>query len=673
MQGHACATLRSSAGSFGVTVRPGETKGGRSRYEEDFLMPQAPSHRAVRSIAALALAISVLLPAAMPVAAADPVVLRVGTTQDLDSINPFQTALVVGFEVFTLNYQLLVGFDAKLAPAPEFADSWTVSADGLTYTFKINSAKKWSDGTPATSEDVRWTYQFILDAAGSEAGATCLGYLDPYLINASLKTVTAPDPQTVVLTLERPDERILQTYVPILPKHIWGTQTLDTICDFQNEPPVVGSGPYQAQEWQTGQLVRFLENPNWMGPALAADEVVLQIFKSSDTMVQALRAGELHYAHGVNADQFDALKGEPNIETKDGTANGFTELGFNTYGTGTGKTIKDGGPSTKALLDAAFRDALGYAIDKDLLVERVLGGYGDAGTTEVPPFQTRWHKEPATLRTFSIETAKQKLDAAGYKLDAAGKRLDKEGKPINLSLVFPDSEATYPQAAQFIQAWFADLGIGVAPAQFDSDTLIDKMLSPEAGDYKAEFDMFIWGWGGDVDPNSLLEIFTCEQIGGSSDSLYCNPAYDELFAKQNAATSYEERKAVMDQMQDLIYNEAPYHILFYDANLEAWRTDTFTGWQLQPEGNGSPLFGYGSFGYRVLQLAADEPSPTPVTTAEPGATPGAATPAPSAAPGAPASSGGDSTLLIVGVVLVVVVVAAGLVLARRRGARTEEE
>lgn len=301
----------------------------------------------------------------------------------------------------------------------------------------------------------------------------------------------------------------------------------------------------------------------------------------------------------------------------------------------------------------------------------MLGGYGDPGTTEVPPFQTRWHKEPANPRTFDIALAKQKLDAAGYKLDGAGKRLDKEGKPINLSLLFPDSEATYPQAAQFIQAWFAELGVGVAPAQFDSDTLIDKMLSPEAGDYKAEFDMFIWGWGGDVDPNSLLEIFTCDQIGGSSDSLYCNPAYDELFAKQNAAASYEERKGIMDQMQDLIYDEAPYHILFYDASLDAWRTDTFTGWQLQPEGNGSPLFGYGSFGYRVLQLAAAEP--TPAATADPGATPGAATPAPSAAPGEPASSGGDSTLLIVGVVLVVVVVAVGLMLARRRGAATEEE
>ena len=78
--------------------------------------------RMARSAAALFLALSVLLPAAAPAAAADPLVLRVGTTQDLDSMNPFQTALVVGFEAFTLNYQLLLGFDAKLEPKPEFAE-----------------------------------------------------------------------------------------------------------------------------------------------------------------------------------------------------------------------------------------------------------------------------------------------------------------------------------------------------------------------------------------------------------------------------------------------------------------------------------------------------------------------------------------------------------------------
>ena len=625
--------------------------------------------RTMRTLLADGLIGALLLPAALPVAAQTANVLRVGTGQDLDAMNPYQTALVVGFEVFTLNYELLVGFGQKLEPVPGFAESWTANAAGTEYTFKIAAGKLWSDGKPATSEDVRFSFQIALDAVASEDGALCLGYLDPYLVNAGVTAVTAPDPQTVVVTLDRANDRILKTYVPILPAHVWAPKTA-TICDEKFEPPLVGSGPYQAQDWQTGQFVRFTKNPNWTAGDLAADEVVIQFFKTEDTMAQAVRSGELDYAQNVLSDQFDQLTGAENITTVAGTANGFTELGFNTYGTGTGNTIEGGGPSTPALLDAAFRDALGYAVDKVRLVDDVLGGYGEVGTTQVPPFQAAWHKEPATIRTFDLAVAAQKLEAAGYVLDGQNRRLDKEDNPIVLDLVFPDSDTTYATTAEFIKTWWGDLGIAVNPNQYDSDTLVDLMLPPEAdptADYKADYDLFIWGWGGDVDPNSLLEIFNCDQIGGSSDSMYCNPAYDELFTGQNVATSPEERKALMDQMQEIVYNEAPYHILYYDAALHVYRTDRFTNWVNQPD-NGTPLFGYGPYGYTQLKLAsAVEPSPSAAATS--GAAPsGDASPAATGSGQAPspASGLGDNTALLAGILGLVAIAVVALLLIRRR-------
>jgi len=624
--------------------------------------------RMTRALVAAGLVAALVLPAGAPAIAQTANVLKVGTAQDLDSMNPYQTALVVGFEVFGLNYELLVGFGQKLEPVPAFAESWTTNDAGNEYTFKIPAGKKWSDGEPATSEDVRFSIQILMDAVASDAGAMCLGYIDPYITNAAVKSVTAPDPQTVVVTLERPDDRILKTYVPIIPSHIWKDK-VDKICDDQFNPPIVGSGPYQAQEWQTGQFVRMTKNPNWTASKLAADEVVVQIFKTEDTMAQALRNGELDYARNVLSDQFDALKTAENVVTVAGTANGFTELGFNTYGTGTNpvKKIKGGGPSTTALLDAAFRDALGYAIDKPQLIEKVLGGYGEPGTTMVPPFQTAWHKEPANVRTFDIEVAKQKLEAAGYKLDGAGKRLDKDGKAINLSLVFPDSDTTYATTAEFIKTWFGELGIGVNPSQYDSDTLVDLMLPPEAdptADYKAKYDMFIWGWGGDVDPNSLLEIFNCEQIGNTSDSLYCNPAYDELFKQQNEAATPEARKGFMDQMQDIMYTDAPYHILYYDASLDVYRTDKFSGWVNQPD-NGTPLFGYGPYGYLQLTLASETPASAPPAASE--GTGATAAPAPSGPTTEPTSAGFSPVVLAAILALVAVAIVALVLVRRRRG------
>lgn len=626
-----------------------------------------------RALAATGLTLALLLPGVAPATAQTSNVLRVGTGQDLDSMNPYQTALVVGFEVFTLNYELLVGFGQQLEPVPGYAESWEVSNDGLEYTFTIPEGKLWSDGQPATSEDARFSMQLLLDAINGEDGFLCLGYIDPYLVNAAVSAVSAPDAQTLVVTLDRANERILGTYVPILPAHIWADKAA-TICDDTFETPIVGSGPYQAQEWETGQFVRFTKNPNF-GAELAADEVVMSFFETEDTMAQALSNGELDYAQNVLSDQFDQLAQQEGITTVAGTANGFTELGFNAYGTGTGNTIEGGGPSTPALLDPVFRDAVGYAIDKELLVDRVLGGYGEPGTTQVPPFQTNWHTEPATPRTFDLTLADQKLTAGGYVLDASGARLDKEGNPIVLDLVFPDSDTSYATSAEFITEWWGDLGIVVNSAQFDSDTLVDLMLPPEAdleADYKADYDLFIWGWGGDVDPNSLLEIFTCDQIGGSSDSLYCNPAYDELFTQQNEAATPATRKPLIDEMQEIFYNEAPYHILFYDAALHAYSEERFTNWVNQPE-NGTPLFGYGPYGYTQLKLAgATEPSAEPTDV-------GAATGAPTAAPTdggtqAPTDEAGAiSTPLLAAILGLVAVAVVGLLLIRRRRTAAAED
>ena len=625
--------------------------------------------RAARILAGAGLVLATVGPAAAPVAAADPVVLRVGTTQDLDSLNPYATLLVVGYEAFQLNFNLLVDFGPDLEPAPGFADTWQRSADGHSWTFHIRDGMKWSDGEPATSADACFSWQFAIDSIKANgAGSLGAGYLDPGLDDAKVTKVTCPDPSTMIATTDDGSDRVLQTYLPIIPKHIWSKATYKTIGDAKANPfnpPLVGTGPYQAVEWQTGQFVRFTRNPNYWGPKPYPDEVVIQIYKSADTMVQALKAGDLDYAHSVLAEQFDQLKTEPNIATVEGKANGWTQLAFNTYGTGTGKTIKGGGPSTKALLDAKFRDALGYAVDHDQLVDKVLGGYGDPGSTIVPPVLTTWHTDPANPRHFDIELAKQKLTEAGYVLDASGKRLDKEGKPISLRMIMPNTDDNYPKAADFVVDWYGQLGIKLSYQVLDSSTVGDDVLPPE-GDGKADYDIELWGWAGNVDPNALLQIFKCDAIGSSSDSQYCNPAFDKMYDDQLAATSNEARKPILDQMQNLIYDEAPYDILYYDSNLDAWRTDRFTNWQNQPTTTGTPMFTYGTRAYTLISDASVQPSAPPsAPPASAGASAPAATPAPSSADTGNTSGSGNSTLLIVAAILVVAVV-VGVFLANRR-------
>ena len=542
----------------------------------------------------------------------------------------------------------------------------------------------------STSADACFSYGLDIDAINND-GNVGNGYIDPSLKDARVTKAECPDAETMILYTDDGTSKILKTYIPILPEHIYGKETWETIGEAKFEAPMVGTGQYTVAEYSEGRSVRLVRNPNYWGKKGFADEIIIQIFANADTMVQALKNNDIDYARSVPMEQFNQLKEDPAITTVAGKSNGWVELGFNSYGTGTGKTIPDGGPSTKALQDTAFRDALGFAIDKQKLLDEVIGGYGDLATTNVPPVLVNtdadppfaWHTEPANPRTFDIELAKQKLDAAGYVLNGSNQRLDKEGKVLSLHLVMPDSSPTYPVIAQYIQDWFSQLGITVKADQIEENALYDIMLPPEANadgsEYTADYDLFVWSWYGGLDPNVLLQITLCNQIGTSSDSLWCNPEYDKLYDEQNVATDDQERKRIIDEMQQMFYDQAPYHLLYYDDQLDAYRTDRFGGWQNQPLDTGVPLFTYSVINYSFLTDATaatpvpslDAPGASGSAPASGAAAPGA-TPAPSGTGDSAASSSNTTVLVIGGALLLIGVVAAVLISRRRRTAADEE-
>jgi peptide/nickel transport system substrate-binding protein len=175
--------------------------------------------RLAAAAAITGLALAGLAPAAGPAVAADPVVLRVGTTQDLDTLNPYGTALVVGYEAYQLTYNLLVDFGPNLEPIPGFADSWQRAADGHSWTFHIRDNMKWSDGQPATSADACFSWQLALDSiAKNGPGYLGLGYLDPNLSDAGVTKISCPDPSTMIATTDDASDRVLQTFLPIIPQ-----------------------------------------------------------------------------------------------------------------------------------------------------------------------------------------------------------------------------------------------------------------------------------------------------------------------------------------------------------------------------------------------------------------------------------------------------------------------
>ncbi len=528
----------------------------------------------------------------------------VGILNNVDSFNPFLGVEAESYEMWALMYDYMITYsDKDMSPQPGLATSWDTSDNGLTWTFHIRTGVKWSDGKPLTAADIAYTYNRILQG-GTEA-ASWGSYL------ASVKTVTAPDAKTVVLTLDKPNAVLPLLPIPIIPQHIWKNVSESQVKTYSNEPPnVVGSGPFRIIEGKaSGSLYRFVRNPHYWGGVPNIDNLVFRVYQDEDTLVQALKKGEVDFAEGISALQEKALQGQPGITAQMGDSPGFDEVAFNTgsVDTKTGKPIGDPNP---AMLDPRFRFALTTAIDRSSLATHVYEGGATPAATIIPPAYTsyRWQPPPGAF-AFNQDKAKQLLDAAGYKVGSDGKRTMPDGSPIGTLRLFARSESpTSIQTMKFMQEWLAALGIDSKITTLESGKLTNVILS---GDY----DMFQWGWYVEPDPDSMLSYFTCAQRGNWSDSWYCNPAYDRLYSQQHAALDQATREAEVKKMQKILYHDAPYLLTDYTQIGEAYRSDRWHGFVPQPNPGGVLLFQYGVRNYIGIQ-----PGPAPSTDGSSNAT-----------------------------------------------------
>ena len=245
--------------------------------------------RGATAVVAVGAFVAVAIAGPRPAAGAeDDRTLRIGTTQEFDSINPNLAFIGASAEASNLDYDVLVGVgpDGTYVPTG-FAESWT--RDGTTWTFKIRDGMRWSDGEVADANDVAFTFRYILASrdpryigpwapGGNDQplpGATHADgradhplslYGDVLARAAGLRSVQVVDAHTVAMTTANPTTLLLGAQVPILPEHVWSSVPFAAAAtDFQREPPVVGSGPFQIVDWQRGSSARFAQNPFYWG------------------------------------------------------------------------------------------------------------------------------------------------------------------------------------------------------------------------------------------------------------------------------------------------------------------------------------------------------------------------------------------------------------------------
>ncbi len=570
------------------------------------------------------------------------------------SLNPLVGYLGTDYTIWALNYDIPINFSTKDF-SPDFdhsiVTSVDTSSDGMTFTYHMRSGLKWSDGQPFTANDVAWTLNFYKKYNVPNYSSDL----------ALMDRAEAINDTTFVLHSKQPTSfysgKSVFLYEYILPEHIWGKYENDykAAKRVANDNPqeAVGSGPFIITKYVKNQYVQLDRNPYYWGDAVGmrphVDRVVYQIFGNQDAEAAALQSGSIDFGYFTTPSILNTLKSR-GIITQGANIPSFVEIGINTgsaYETDPAGGFTPHGDGARALTDVVVRQAIRRAIDSSVLVDRVMQGYASPADSPVQPGATTgdWNPGPNDPDlSFNIAAANQMLDQAGYKMGSDGVRIDpKTGKPLEFRFYSRTTDQPSIDIVPYVQEWLKEIGIKIDPQTLNSNKLGNVIL---AGDY----DMFVWGWYPNPDPNYILNIFTCAQrppnpnVYRNSDSYYCNPEYDKLFHEQETTIDPARRVEIVHQMQSILYRDEPYIMLWYDQSLQA-HTKGWTGFVPQPAEGGDWLATYGPLSFISVR---------PVTAA------------------ANAGGGGSAAVWVIALALIALAVIVALLVRRARRSEVDE-
>ncbi|MFD1936866.1 ABC transporter substrate-binding protein [Nonomuraea mangrovi] len=478
-----------------------------------------------------------------PLQAATGGVLRVGVTGDLgrlESLNPMATNLFGSWLARQMVYPSLIqlnGADVK----PAWAESWTASSDGRTYTFKLKKGA-WSDGKPLTSDDALWTAEIILKHKDGAAGLVASA-LD------GVKSVAAPDPDTFVVTYADPlPPTALSSlaYFSVLPKHVWSSHTGNGGKDLmsfhpEDKLPMVSGGPFTVTEFNPNGTTIFEPNKGYYGEPPKVDAVGLEVFENAEGLARALKSGDtLAWGYTDGPAIAKSVEGSKGVTIQRTPAQAVAMLNINT------NPKKKDHPELK---DVKVREAMSLAIDRKELIEVELNGFGQPGRSILVPSQDSYVPGTIAADAFDPVRANAILDELGHKRGADGIRVAKDGSRMEYELVVWE----LGRVAEILQKNLKAVGIALKPEITEEYTA--TVAAPD-GKY-LDFNLAFSYWSYlEPDPSLSLRIYMCDAWGSTNFAGYCDPKYDKLYAQQRVTLDVAERKTMIAQMQQMVLRDA---------------------------------------------------------------------------------------------------------------------
>ena len=373
---------------------------------------------------------------------------------------------------------------------------------------------------------------------------------------------------------------------------------------YQNPPPIVGTGPFQIVEWQKGKFVQARRPTRTTGAArLRSTSSSSSSTRTPTRWRSDLKLGTIDGAIDVPLAQFESLGNEPGLDANKATSLAFTELGMNCYDSPDSK----GNP---VLLDKQFRQAVNWAVDREKVVVGGRAGLRHRGlqphrpVLEVP-------LGAAGRRALHLRPGEGEADARRGRLQGRERRRlpRDQGRQEAVLRFYATADSPENQTAgKLIVDWLRDVGIKLEFQVVDAGALIDAQYNYEGDTYAPDWDMFIWYWTQDVDPQFMLSIYTPQQIEGWNDCLWTDPEYTKL--NDAAVADHRRDGAQADHRRRCSRSStsgAAYAILTYPYQLEAYNTDKWQGWVHVPgdaggEQQGAVLYSYNNIDtYRFVE------------------------------------------------------------------------
>lgn len=461
-----------------------------------------------------------------------------------------------------LVFDTLLWRDARGETIPWLAESWEVADDGLTWRFTLREEARWHDGEPLTAADVVFSHDYIAEGPGGAAGVPHVGRV----LGAPIAEVAAEDERTVVFTLDEPMASFEADVAGlwgmlVIPEHVWGD--VEDPVRYRDDDAFVGSGPYRLVEHDeaAGSYLFEADDEHVLGPPLVAEVAFVPVDDEPRALERgALDVAEVALEQGVPEAQIDALAADAAILEEGGEWN----MALHT-------NLDAGFPFD----ERAFRQALAHAIDRADLVDRLLLGRGEPGSTGGLAPANAWSADGLPAYEGGPEAAAELLDGLGLvDADGDGWRQLPDGEPFAIDLL---ASARYDtRTPELVAEQLAEVGLVVEPDVRDP---ADADERARAGEYA----LALIGYG-DVgaDPDVLRLRYTGEPQAFSAAHGFADERVDELAERQRRAVDADERAAALDELQAILAEELPVLSLYVPARLGFFDPGAFDAFAATP-------------------------------------------------------------------------------------------